>query len=294
MIHSKRLIVVILMAAMVGTAAAQSSPISKPQPQDEKGYTAYAEFGGTANSDGQVYRLDSSIGYNFSKHFGADLGLPIYFVRASSTTGSISNNSFGNPYLDLRLKFNNPAVNYGSVLTGFVPAADSKRGMSTGRGTFDWTNHFDHSFSRLTPFLEAGIANTIIDSEVFIRPYTTLGFNGHFQGGANFDLWKFVSVGASAYDILPFGQQTVFSKVAGKSGSASNSSHGGVFETSQQTTGSADIAKDNGYSAWIRANPNRYMDLQLGYTRSVHYALNSVFFGVGFNLGALAHRGKGQ
>jgi hypothetical protein len=71
------------------------------------------------------------------------------------------------------------------------------------------------------------------------------------QGGASFDLWKFVSVGASAYDILPSGQQTVFSKVVGKSGSTGNSSHGRVFETSQQTTGSAAIAKDNGYSAWI-------------------------------------------
>jgi hypothetical protein len=288
MVNCKRLIVAILLPALAGAGAAQSS---KPNPQDEKGYTAYAEFGGTANSDGQVYRLDSSVGYNFSKHVGADLGLPIYFVRASSTTGSISNNSFGNPYLDLRLKFNNPAVNYGSVLTGFVPAADSKRGMSTGRGTFDWTNHFDHSFSRLTPFLEAGIANTIVDSPVFIRPYTTLGFNGHFQGGATFDLWKSVSVGASAYDISPSGQQTVFSKVVGKSGSAGNPSHGRVFETGQQTTGSADIAKDNGYSAWIGAHPNRQMELQLGYTRSVHYALNSVSFGVGFNLAAFARRG---
>jgi len=294
MVHCKRLIVAILVTAVAGTAAAQSSASSKPNPRDEKGYTAYAEFGGTANSDGQVYRFDSSVGYNFSKHFGADLGLPIYFVHASSTTGSVSNNSIGNPYLDLRLKFNNPAVNYGSVLTGFVPAADSKRGMSTGRGTFDWTNHFDRSFSRLTPFLEAGIANTIVDSQVFIRPYTTLGFNSHFQGGASFDLWKFVSVGASAYDILPSGQQTVFSKVVGKSGSTGNSSHGRVFETSQQTTGSAAIAKDNGYSAWIGANPNRYMDLQLGYTRSVHYALNSVSFGVGLNLGALARRGPSQ
>jgi len=208
-----------------------------------------------------VYRLDSSVGYNFSKHFGADLGLPIYFVYASSTTGSVSNNGIGNPYLDLRLKFNNPAVNYGSVLTGFVPAADSKRGMSTGRGTFDWTNHFDRSFSRLTPFLEAGIANTIADSQVFIRPYTTLGFNSHFQGGATFDLWKFVSVGASAYDILPLADGI-------------QQSLGEVREHQQflppQTTGSADIAKDNGYSAWIGANPNHYMDLQLGYTRSVH------------------------
>jgi len=283
---------VLLLTALASIAVAQSNSLSKANLPGEKGLTSYAEFGGTADSDGQVYSLDSSVGYNFNPHFGADLGLPIYFVRASSsTTGSTSTNSVGNPSLAMRLKFNNPAVNYGSVLTGYVPTADSKRGLSTGRGTFDWTNHFDRSFSRLTPFVDAGIANTIVDSPVFRRPFTTLGFNSHFQAGANVDLWSFFSAGASAYDILPSGQQTVFSKVAGN---GKLGSHGRVFEQNQQTTGGADIAKDNGFSAWVDANPKPYLDMELGYTRSVHYALNSVSFGVGVNVGYLARRNRRQ
>jgi hypothetical protein len=93
-------------------------------------------------------------------------------------------------------------------------------------------------------------------------------------------MWKFFRVGASAYDILPSGQQTVFSQVAhGASGQ-----HGRIFEGGQQTTGSADIAKDDGFSTWMGANPWRGVDLLLGFTRSMHYELNSVSFGVGFNL----------
>ena len=42
MVHCKRLIVAILVTAVAGTAAAQSSASSKPNPRDEKGYTAYA------------------------------------------------------------------------------------------------------------------------------------------------------------------------------------------------------------------------------------------------------------
>jgi len=284
---------VLSLTALVSTAVAQSNSVSKANPANEKGFTSYTEFGGTTDSDGQVYSLDSSVGYNFNQHFGVDLGLPIYFVRAASSTtgGSTSTNGLGNPSLDMRLKFNNPAVNYGSVLTGYVPTADSKRGLSTGRGTFDWTNHFDRSFSRLTPFVDAGIANTIVDSRVFRRPFTTLGFNSHFQAGTNIDLWSFFSAGASAYDILPSGQQTVFSKVAG---SGKSGSHGRVFEQNQQTTGGADIAKDNGFSAWVDANPKPYLDMELGYTRSVHYALNSVSFGVGVNVGYLARRNRRQ
>jgi hypothetical protein len=281
---------ILVIAVFVGTTIAQNS--AKPAAKNDEGFTSYVEFGGTSNSAGQVYELNSSVGYNFSRHFGMDVGIPLEFVRASTSTGPISNNGIGNPYADLHLKFLSPVINFGSTLTGFAPVADSKKGLSTGRGTFDWTNHFDHSFSSLTPFVEVGIANTIPDSRLFMRPYTTLGFNSHFQGGANLDIWKFFSVGASAYDILPSGQQTVFSRVAGQQ--AGTMSHNRVFQGNQQTTGTSDIAKDNGYSAWIGANPNKYMDLQLGYTRSVHYALNSVSFSVGFNLGALARRGPQQ
>ena len=285
---SKRAPLALVLFVVVSSTVlvAQSTQSAKPAAQGDKGFTSYAEFGGTSNVDGQVYRLESSVGYNFNQHFGVDVGVPIYFVRPSTTTGGTPTNGLGNPWLDLRVKFLNPVVNYGSALTGFAPTGDSKRGLSTGRGTFDWTNNFDHTFSRLTPFGDIGIGNTITDSRLFMRPYTTLGFNAHFQGGANFDLWKFFSVGGSAYDIVPSGQQTVFSKVV--RGAGKGASHGRVFQQNQQTTGSADIAKDNGFSAWIDANPSSYLDLQLGYTRSVQYDLNSVSFTVGVDVGHLA------
>jgi hypothetical protein len=53
-----------------------------------------------------------------------------------------------------------------------------------------------------------------------------------------------------------------------------------------------DIAKDNGFAAWVDANPTPYLDMELGYTRSVHYALNSVSFGVGVNVGYLTRKSR--
>jgi len=217
-----------------------------------------------------------------------DVGIPVYFVRASSTTtGTTSTNGIGNPYLDLRLKFQKPWLNFGSTLTGYAPAGDSKKGLSTGRGTFDWTNHFDHSFSSLTPFAVVGIANTVADSLLFVRPFTTLGFNTHLQGGVKYGIWKVFSVGASGYDILPTGQQTVFSKVQGGSSNSASSSHKPVFLNNQQTTGTADIAHDDGFSTWIEAKPGSVLDMELGFTRSIRYYLNSVSFNIGLNLGRL-------
>ena len=65
-------------------------------------------------------------------------------------------------------------------------------------------------------------------------------------------------------------------------------------ESNQETTGSADIARDNGYSAWLDANPTACLDLELGYAHSVHYALNAVSFSVGVNLGHLVRKGPRQ
>ena len=275
---------IVLIVAAAANAIAQAAP--KPAAQDSSGFTPYVEFGGTSNSQGQIYELTTSVGYDFNPHLGADVGVPFYFIRPSSSVGGTSINGLGNPFLDVRVKFLNRAVNFGSVLTGFVPVGDSKKGLSTGRGTFDWTNHVDHSFSRLTPFAEVGVANTIVSSALFVRPYTTLGLNAHFQGGAKYDLWKFFSVGASAYDILPTGQQTVFSRVA--HGAAAQ--HRRVFEGNQQTTGGADIATDNGFSTWVDASPGRAVDLELGFTRSMHYDLNSFSFMLAFNLKRLYNR----
>jgi hypothetical protein len=275
--------------ALVAMGTAQSVPATSSQ--SDTGFTSYVDFDGTSNAEGQVYRLNSNIGYSFTQHFGMDMGVPIYFLRpSSSTTGGTSGNGLGNPYLDLRLKFLNPAVNFGSVLTGYAPAGDSKLGLSTGRATFDWTNHFDHSFNNLTPFLEAGLSNTVADTQLFLRPFTSLGMNTHFQGGASYQVGKYFNVGASGYDIQPFGQQTIFSKVANGGGQVGMSSHGRPFQNNQQITGTADLAYDNGFSAWVGASPSPYLDLQLGYTRSIQYDLNSVSFSMGVNVGRLYHR----
>src|SRR5260370_35976433 len=121
---------VLSLTALANTAVAQSNSVSKANPANEKGFTSYTEFGGTTDSDGQVYSLDSSVGYNFNQHFGVDLVLPIYFVRAASSTtgGGTSTNGLGNPSPAMRLQINIPAANYGSVLTACITTAPTKRG----------------------------------------------------------------------------------------------------------------------------------------------------------------------
>jgi hypothetical protein len=283
--------VVILICAIALPGIAQSNPESAAK--DETGFTSTVEFDGTTNSAGQEYELNSSVGYTFTKHFGMDAGVPIYFATASnSTTGSTSASGIGNPSVDLRWRFPNARVNYGTVLTGSAPLGSKSLGVNTGHATFDWTNHFDRAFNRVTPFMEAGFANTTPDARLFVRPYTSYGYNTHYRGGAEVDVWKSISVGAAGYDIAPFGTQTVTPR-GGPPASVGNPSAGkNPHVPTQTTTGSSSIAKDYGYSTWVDASLNRYMDAEVGYTRSASLDLNSVSFSLGFNLGKLARRGK--
>jgi hypothetical protein len=276
---------------------------------------------GSVNTLGAVTKLDTSAGYIFNPRWSASLGVPFYFVSPSSSTtaatGASSVNGLGNVYAQIRFALPNPTWNYVSTLTGAAPTGDRDKGLSTGHAIVDWSNYADHRFGRFTPFGEIGFANSVADTEFFIRPYITSGFVTHAQAGARYRLARWINVNASGYAIQPAGQQTVISRIVtvqkkttASSGSSPVTStvatvtknlppaasgivnglvqHGNsqkpVFETTTVTTGSASIARDRGYSTWLTLGSSRVFNLYAGYTRSTEYDLNTVFFGIGVNL----------
>jgi hypothetical protein len=279
------LVTLSFVASVCGFGFAQSKNES-PAPSNV-GWTSYVQFGGSSNADGQIFEINTNVGYIFTKHFGMDAGVPVYFVNASSSAGGVSGDGIGDPYVDLRWRAPNPSVNYAMILTGSVPLGDRSLGLSTGHARFDWTNHFDHSFGSFTPFLEAGLSNSIYDTELFVRPYVSQGMNAHFLGGARIAVRKPFSVGGSLYDIDPFGSQTVFSRVTPGPPNIAAGQHGRGFANTQQSSGTSALDRDNGFSIFAIYSPNPVVDAQLGYTRSVHYDLNTFSFSLGFNLGRL-------
>ena len=285
---------------LAGTASAQSTTSAV---DETKGWTFFEDFLGSANSLGQVTKLDSTLGYNFNRYFGVDAGLPVYFVHLSnstismtSTSGSRTNTGLGDLYADLRFTFDTPVVNYVSTLRGSAPTGDTSIGLSTGRATYDWNNHFDRSFGRLTPYLDLGIANSVSDTSFFLRPFTSLGTVGQFDLGAQWKFFPALSFDASVYDVAPTGQQKIFSKFLkhNSTGPAGPAGHGRVFQNAPETVGSADLAKDNGFAAGFDITPSRYFDLGIGYSRSVHFALNTFYWNVGVNVGSLIKTARGQ
>jgi hypothetical protein len=275
-----------------GLKNARSQDTSNPAGQ-QKGIVVYEAFEGSANSDGQIMTLTSSAAYNLNQHFSAGLGIPIYFDHvstSSSTTGTTTSTGIGNVFVTLRGIWKNATLNYGTSLTGSAPTGDSKKGLSTGHATFDWDNRLERGIGLLTPFADAGLANSVTDTRFFLRPFTSYGKLAHFEAGTDVDLSHFFSLTLSAYDIAPWGTQTVISRFVNKGAMGKAGQHGRLFELSHETTGTADLTSDNGYTVGLSVSPRPYLDLEVGYTRSVHFALNTVSFGLGMNLSSFFSR----
>ena len=287
--------VLCLSTVLAAAVFAQNTPSKKDA--DEAGWTSSASFEGSANSQERVLDLSSTVGYNFDEHWGADMGVPLSFVSSSSTTGTTGTtttsktssalNSLGNVFLDIKYKTKGDVAIYQSTLTAAAPTGSTTKGVSTGRPNLGWNNHVEHDFDRLTPFLELGLSNGLTDSKFFHRPFTTLGFVSQLTGGSKIDLGGNFSIGGSLYDVLPTGQQKMFSKLVAKKSTttAGSGKNGRSYETAAETTGDASLTRDNGGSGWIEFSPGKIVDFQIGFTHSVHFALSTVAFSMEVNLG---------
>lgn len=161
------------------------------------------------------------------------------------------------------------------------------------------------------------------------RPYQTLGFLGDVEPGAEYSrkrgLGKGFGLGASYYALVPAGPQKVFSRlVLPYSAISGDGQHNRYFDTNFETTlpgetpidqallltsstgyfdgcenvsgvltckgGLASIARDNGYSGWLHVTRWRGIDVQLGYTRSIHYRLDVYTLAITYDGTSLVRR----
>ncbi len=284
-----RLCASLLLFVSVGLFAQSSGGSGDRPAPPATGFTASIGFDGSFDGSGHVMDLGTSVGYKFGRHFQTDLGVPFYFL--SSSSGGTST-GIGDSALAFRLLFPSSLLNFSSSVTMFAPTGDPSLGLSSGRATFDWTNHFDHDLGHVTPFVDAGIADTTVEISHHLRPYTTLGSNVHLSGGASFDLLKNVSFEASAYGIFPWGTQKMYSRLVTAGGAGNpNPQHGRAYEQNHFTSGTADLTRDHGLSAGLDLTPAPCLDLYGGYTHSVKFASDEVDFGIGFDLGRAMRNG---
>lgn len=283
-----------------GVSVAQTNAASAAPPESETtGLNAFVQVQASSSTLGIVTSLDANVGYRYNDHFGGDIGLPLIYTR--SPFSLVSNHDWvtttlpGEPYLDVYYKNAFAGVKITSVLTGTIPPASSLRVFSTGRPGVDLFNHVEseNSFKGIKPFLNVGVSNGTVNRYYMPRPYSvarpyqTLGFMGDGEGGITYKFRRY-TVGGSAYVLVPDGPQKVFSRfVAPNSPVFGDGNHFRFFDSGFETVGRSTIARDNGVSGWVEVTRVRGFTLQIGYTRSVHYRLDTATLTVNFDATSL-------
>ena len=266
----------------------------------QKGFTEFETFQGTVNSDSRLFKIDSTVGWDFNKHFGIFGGVPFYFASVPSstttagttttTTSSTSSHGIGNVYAGMAFRAPSSKLDYAGALTVSAPTGSTNNGLSTGRAGVDFTNRFAHSFSKLTPFFEGGLANTVPDTAFSTRPFTSLGAIAHLEEGADYEIVKHTYVGFSGYQIVPFGNQKIFSKLVQQGGQGTGKG-GNTFDKNAETSGN-DITRENGFNTWVGFEPTAMWRAEIGFTRSTTFNLNSFAFNLRFNVGRMLRSRK--
>ena len=134
-----------------------------------------------------------------------------------------------------------------------------------------------------------------MDSAYYLRPFSSLGLIGHFEGGATYNLFWKLSAGGSFYAITPSGNQQVISKLSGKvTQNKKGSSLGQIFEIPGTPTLGPESLRDQGFSFWQGGGqaPPSFLDFDIGYSKSTRYSLDSLFFGIGLNWKALYKKAR--
>ena len=290
----------LFLAVATSLVFAQSpSPSSKPLPSKElavehsdRGFTFTVTASGAHDSvSGWSTVLESNVRYDFNKVFGVEIGVPYYMSHSGFDARPVTSvntnpplvdsyNALGDAYLILHFAAPGTWFNYRSRIVGGFPSGDTSSGISTGRATFDFNNHFDHTWNFFTPYVELGIGDSSsLITRLVKHPYTTLGPVSHFKAGAGFS-WKVFYVEGSAYENLPIGDQKVYARVV----TIRTLKKQKITTTRIVDTGQG-LLEDNGFGAGLAVSLSHNLTVGAAYQYSVRESLDSAVLAVSYRFG---------
>ncbi len=220
-----------------------------------------------------------AVGYSFGNHFNVDLAVPIYLYRLAQSRSArpkpnaqlvIQRAEVGDVIFSGHSAFAFRWFDYQLTGSFTAPTGDTYYGLSTGRVTFDVSNHFEHTFCRFTPAIEIGMG----DSSTLVNPlvtknYTSLGPLAHFQAGFSVDLPHSLVFETAAYEQLPLGDQKTYGP--SRKGKATS------------VTG-RNITEDNGFTNSLDIPLTRHTTFSAYYSRSLRIHNDTAAVGITYIL----------
>jgi hypothetical protein len=290
LVYFRRMACACLLVAMLAGGEFMAQAQAWPSGRANRGMDLYETLEGSYSSSGSVFNMNNSLGYDFSAKMGADLNVPVYFVLPPANNGFAgAATGLGNISVDGRLVLESSIADYLPTATVAFPTGSTTKGFSTGSVTYDLDNRFEHDFGRLTPFFDVDVGNSLNNGSnrfrrVIQRPYITLGKIAEFMAGPEVHLTDRLTLSADVYDVMPWGPQTLFSRIVLPGATGKGGKHNRKYEIVQRQVGGAKLVSDDGFDASVEFSPTHSIDLTLAFDRSEHFALNTISFSVGFNI----------
>ena len=161
-----------------------------------------------------------AVSLSVNRHLSFDVTAPVYLFRLAESRAAkprpgaflvAKNLEAGDITFGLHLQFAGSLLAYQLTVTATAPTGDTTFGLSSGRPTFDATNHFEHEYAHFTPNIELGVGDSsTLVNRLVTKSYTSLGALAHFQTGIAFPLPLGMSFETNAYEQLPIGDQKIY------------------------------------------------------------------------------------
>ncbi len=251
--------------SLLATSTLRAQNLGNQTANEEKGPTASVVVSGNSTSVSGGLSFDPSVGMNFTKNFGVDVGVPYFlytrpgiFASTAGRNGYVSYpfvgctfffgcytgvttssrmwaGELGDVYVDAHYTRPYRQYNLATVLTADTPTASYRKGLTTGRLQWDWFNHVDTDIHGFSPFVNFGLANGRMDQHFLPRPYNTLlpfrtlGYMADFEGGVQYKIWRRFTAGFSVWDVLPMGPQKIYSDLVWQGPNGTTTGAGAVI-----------------------------------------------------------------
>ena len=236
------------------------------------------------SSNGWSSLLSPDFAWRFSKHYSADVSIPLYdYINVLVTGGTtakptytyeIKHHALGDTALNGRFEVHPKLLSYIATLTLGLPSGNTTYGLGSGQVTYNINHHFEKDFDFFTPDIELGIGDnsSLIGSRIR-KSYVTVGELAYFQAGGSISLPWDINFESDAYEELPLNAQTHYSTT-------------GKGKKKVTTATGKTEAEDNGFINSIDIPLGGHVTLSGFYNRSLINKIDTAGFSLTFLLRA--------
>ncbi|WP_263375485.1 hypothetical protein [Granulicella aggregans] len=268
------------------TAANQQEPIQQVNQVPTsavwlKGMNGGVAFAGIHDSSiGWYQAITPGLSYEFSHRWSTDASFTFYPYRLASNQNPMtstseplvsSNGVIGDTLFGFHGRFNPRGLLTTSTASLTAPTGDKASGLSTGRVTFDLSEHVEKYLRRTGLIVDAGGGDSsTLFNQLVTKDYSSLGPIAHFQAGFGIILPRRMYFRSLAYEQLPLGDQKIYSSL---------SQPGQPGHPSMEVVTGRKISEDNGFTSSMSIPLTEHWIFQSYYNRSLRFRIDTGYFG---------------